>query len=522
MHPLRSDHRDDSGLALATVLVTILMLTMFTSLLLREAVTQRQQSAFQAREDVVVAGVEAMLERYAAKLTIDPLYYLHWVDEAERARRCETLASTGYGQIVQPGNTWPWPDCEEWTYLEPDRDNDGAPDEDWYVHPILDGDVADTRDDIGVLLEVYPPAGQPLEVLVVGRRGDWVHRRAISATVQATSLSEFYRVTENDLSYGSNRETFGKIYSGGDVSFGSNGKVHADVFAEDRITNPPSQWLDGAQGWQSAPTGPYNDIRDAYPQPLDFNDFWNDLDTIYNAACSGGGLCLNDADAEAWRIHAYVIGGAGKLRVCKSTSNQSESWWWTNGQSGTFGNCAVHDIPRNGAVWANTHVVIGDQSFVGGDNDDRMPGDGFSEFILKGSLTIYAGTYDQPKNVVLNADTIYDDPTTFDTLGLIASDEVIIDGGATGADKKFYINAALLGQADRWRAVGSTPSDSTLYTSGSIATRNSGSISGEFPTAVYGFDDRLEFVRPPFYPLLVNDWHYEDWTELPLPDWAKP
>ncbi len=518
MHRLRNE----SGLALATVLVTILLLSMFTTLLLREAVTQRQQSEFQAREDVVVTGAEAMLERYAAKLTIDPLYFVHWVDEGERARVCQTTTSAGFGQpAVQPGNQWPWSDCEEWTYEDPDRDGDGNPDTDWYVHPTLDGVVAEARDDIGVLMEVYPPVGKPLEVLVVGRRGEWVHRRAISATVQATSLSEFYRVTENDLSYGSNRETWGKVYSGGDVTYGSNGKAHADVFAEDRIVAPP-QWLDGAEGWQSSPTGSYNDIRDAYPQPLDFNDFWDDLDTIKSAACSGGGVCLDDANAKGWRIHPFVSGGVGKLRVCKSTTNQSETWWWTNGQSTQFNTCTTYDIPTNGTVWANQHVVIGDRSFAGGTNDNRLGPDAFSEAILKGSLTIYAGTVTDKKNIILNADTSYDDPNSFDVLGLIASDEVIVYGGATGTDKKFYINAALLGQYNRWIAVGPTPSNSTLITSGSIATRSTGSISGEFPIANYGFDDRFEFIRPPFYPLLINDWSYEDWTELPLPSWAAP
>jgi hypothetical protein len=518
MHRLRND----SGLALATVLVTIFMLTMFTTLLLREAVTQRQQSEFQAREDVVVAGAEAMLERYAAKLTLDPLYFMHWVDEVERARVCDTPASAGYGQpAVQPGNAWPWSDCEEWIYEDPDRDGDGSPDLDWFVHPTLEGALAADRDDIGVLIEVYPPAGEPLEVLVAGKRGDSVHRRAISATVQATSLSEFYRVTENDLSYGSNRETWGKVYSGGDVSYGSNGKAHADVFAEDKITNAP-QWLDGAEGWESNPGGSYNDIRAAYAQPLDFNDFWDDLDTIQLAACSGAGLCLDDADADGWRIHPFVTAaGEGRLRVCKSTTNHSETWWWTNGQSSEFDTCWTQDVPSNGAAWANQHVVIGDRSFTGGFNDDRLGPDGFSESILKGSLTIYAGTVTDKKNLILNADTTYDDPNSFDVLGLIAADEIIIDGGATGADREFYISAALLGQYEKWRAVGNTPSNSTLITAGFIATRSTGSISGEFPFAQYGFDDRFEFVRPPFYPLLVNDWAYEDWTELPLPDWAK-
>ncbi len=515
--------RNDSGLALATVLVTILMLSMFTALLLRQAVTQRQQSEFQAREDVVVAGAEAMLERYAAKLTVDPLYFIHWVDEGEHARVCDKPASAGYGQpAVQPGKAWPWSDCEVWTYEDPDRDGDGNPDLYWYVHPVLDGTVAAARDDIGVLLEVSPPGAGPLEVLVVGKRGDWVHRRAISATIQATALSEFYRVTENDLNYGANRTTWGRVYSGGHVNYGANGEAHADVFAEDKITSPPD-WEDGAEGWETTPSGSYNDIRDAFPQPLDFNDFWDDLDTLKAAAC-GGGLCLDDADAEGWRIHPFVTGGVGKLEICKNTNNHNETWWWTNGNDAEWNSasCWTEDVPANGVVWANRDVVIGDRNFWSGDFNDRILGDGFSEAILKGSLTVYAGSVTDKKNLILNADTTYDDPNSVDTLGLIASDEVIINGEATGADKKFYINAALLGQYNKWRAHGLTPSGSTLYTKGSIATRDTGAISGAFPYAEYGFDERFKYLRPPFFPLLVNDWSYEDWTELPLPDWAKP
>ena len=108
------------------------------------------------------------------------------------------------------------------------------------------------------------------------------------------------------------------------------------------------------------------------------------------------------------------------------------------------------------------------------------------------------------------------------TLGLIASDQIVINDTSTGPDREFHINAALLGQYNKWRAHGLTPSGSKLFTYGSIATRDTGAISGAFPYADYGFDERFRYLRPPFFPLLVNEWSYEDWTELPLPDWAKP
>ncbi|HEY5578051.1 MAG TPA: hypothetical protein VIL12_00005, partial [Acidimicrobiia bacterium] len=157
--------------------------------------------------------------------------------------------------------------------------------------------------------------------------------------------------------------------------------------------------------------------------------------------------------------------------------------------------------------------------------------------ITKGNLTMYAGTSSNPKNVIINADTFYEgqDPVTLDipndyVLGLIASDEVVINPNAVHADAKLYVNASLLGQSDRWLVATScgetgsrvTPSNSSLYVTGSIATKNTGKIAGSFDTRYYYFDDRLAYLRPPFYPLLGSDWRYEDWKELPLPAWAVP
>lgn len=514
---LRTD-RNDQGVAMMTVMMLVLLVSLVVAALLKEALIQYEQARSQEREDVVVAGAEAILDRYASKLTIDPLYYIHWVDEAERARRCATLTAAGYGQIVQPGNAW-LAGCESWSYLAPDRDGNGTPDTEWYVHPVLD--AAGNRNDIGVLIEVSPPVSGPVEVMVVGKRGTSVQRRAITASIHATALSEFYRVVQGNLSYGAYAETFGKIYAGGNVSFASDTTAHADVFAEGKIVSPPETWADGAQGWESSPTGSFNDIRDAYPQPLDFNDFWDDLDLVESAACGGAGICLNDADATAWLVHAYVAGGVGKLRILKSTTSHSETWWWTNAQSGSAGWTlyGTFDIPINGTLWANQALIVGDRyAPVGVDQD----GDGFKDSILRGSLTMYAGSAASRKNLIINADTYYFDPNSLDTLGLVASDEIVVNHNAVGNDRKIYINGALLGQYARWRFSGYAPSDSHLYTNGSIATRQVGDIARYITYRHYGFDPRLEFVRPPMFPLLDSDWSYEDWREVTLPDWAKP
>jgi hypothetical protein len=508
----------DTGAALATVVMMVMFVSLALILLLKVASSEYQHSRAQEREDVVVAGAEAILDRYAAKLTIDPRYYLHWVDEAERARRCETVGAPEYGQLVEPGN--PWDElCDTWTYEDPDPNGDGITD--WFVHPVLD--TGSTSGDIGVLLEVTPPSTGPVQVLVVGKRGSSVQRRAITAGIHPTSLSEFYRVTQNDLAYGDYAETFGKIYSGGDINFGNNTTAHANVYAEGRITSAPSVWADGAEGFTHNGIGGYGDIRNEYPQPLDFNNFWDDLDLIQQSACGGGGVCLDDSDAKAWLVQEYVSAGVGKLQIWKSTASRTDTAWWTtptaSGANWTL--WGTVDVPSNGTLWANARLVVGDQhSSVG--VDVAQDGDSLVDCVLKGSLTMYAGSNASPKDVIINADTFYDDPNSLDTLALISSDEIVINGSAVGSDREFYINAALLGQSDAWRFASDAPSESTLHTYGSIATLNVGDIAAHIKYRDYGFDPRLEYVRPPMFPLLDPDWNYDDWRETPLPDWAKP
>lgn len=544
-------HRDE-GIALITVMLAILVIGAMTALMLTLSIRQQEDSAEQEKEDIVIAGTEAILERYAAKLTLDPLFYIHWVDEAERARVCSDASSPSYSVVFEPANSFD-DTCETWTYQNPDRDGDGNPDPnaDWWVHPLLEGTNVDTTavdsDDVSVAMEISPPgAGVPLTVLVAGRHGSRTNRRVIDASVQATSLSEFFRVTENSLSYGAGAEIFGKVYSGNNLSFGCcpQGKIHRNAYAEGSITNPPV-FLNGSEGFDTS--GSYGDVRIEFPQPLDFNNFWDDLSIIVSVACDSGGVCLTESGVNAWLVHPYVSGGVGRLEIWKSYDSRSqgcvnqEEYWWLYPHDPTGTDTFVDmwtydgtiDVPTVGVVWTDAHLVVGHHGWSGGAD---VNGDGLTDSVVKGSLTMYAGTSSNVKNIVINSDIYYDgqDPVTLatsnnDTFALIASDEININPNAVGSDKDLTVNASILGQTNKWRVAKScgssggsvTPGGSTLNWRGSIATKSTGSIAGSFPTRNYLFDDRLEWLRPPFFPLLDDNWSYEDWKELPLPDWAK-
>src|SRR3972149_5752761 len=84
----RTSVRDEGGFAMMSVVMGMTAIVFMVAVIFMNASAEYQGAQTQRREDTIIAGAEAMLERYAAKLTIDPLYYQNYVDEAELPRRC--------------------------------------------------------------------------------------------------------------------------------------------------------------------------------------------------------------------------------------------------------------------------------------------------------------------------------------------------------------------------------------------------------------------------------------------------
>ena len=51
---------------------------------------------------------------------------------------------------------------------------------------------------------------------------------------------------------------------------------------------------------------------------------------------------------------------------------------------------------------------------------------------------------------------------------------------------------------------------SVLTINGSLAKVRTGDLASHFGTRNYGFDSRLERLRPPLFPLLQDTWHFEN------------
>jgi hypothetical protein len=522
----------EGGFALAAVIMVMSALILMVVLVLQQASNEYRNAQNQRREDSILAGADGMLERYAAKLTIDPLYYRHFVDQAELPRRCSDSTSVNYGAIVQPGNAW-FDECTTWTY-----EAAGA----YFSHPLLTGQAGLTADDIGSLFTIDPPVGSGgLTMTVVSRQSQLNQIRAIRAEIRPEAISEFAFLSNADLRFGSGAVVRGKIYVGTTLDFIQSpvkGVAYRNIYAEGSIGTlsgyGPPTLADGAQAFDS--TGHYNDIRQAFPEPLDFAKFWDDLDLIRNVACTGGGLCLSrtanpglglSATPTAWLIQPTAgSGGAGQLRVSAAYSNtssgcvDSEEWWWLNSQNAVWTLVGTYPIPANGVVWVEGHTVIG------------LPG---QTSTIKGGVTIYAGSIGSPKNIVLGSDIAYNSGQTgTDVLGLIASDEVVVNPYSVGTDRVLNISGAMLTQNGAFfvsrdcgtagnvvlPTSGGTPL-ATLNTLGSMAIQFTGDVAAHFSPRNYVFDTRLETLRPPLFPLLKDAWSFADWSEVPLPCWAR-
>jgi hypothetical protein len=506
------------------VMLAVGTLVLIVALLLRNAQTEYRDAQMLRRTDTLEVAADAMLQRYAAKMTLDPLYYFHYVDQAEPPRHCTDATSTGYDRTVQPGGAW-YIDCRTWNYPVAGT---------FFYHPLLDG-ASGTADDVGTLIGVQAPTSSSgLEVTVVATQQEFRRTRAIAAQIRPEAVSEFAFFQEEDLRLGSGVTVRGKIYVGADLDFSQDsprGVVYKNIYAEGLIGRAsgygPPTFADGAQGYDSS--GNYLDIRTAYPNPISFDGFWDDLEVIREVACNGSGLCLSRTrnpalgltqNPTAFLVQPLVEAGVGRVKVWVSYNTNTtycltnEEWWWINSNTATWTLLGTYNIPNTGVVWSDVHVVVGRPTAVA---------------TLKGALTIYAGTLGAPKNVIIGSDVLYSGGLTgTDVFGLIGSDEVYLSPSAVGSDRTLTINGAILSQSGIIgvaRDCGTSgnilvPSGSTLTTNGGIAKRSTGELASHFSTRNYNFDARLEGMRPPFFPLLGDSWNFSAWRAVNVPCWG--
>ncbi len=409
----------------------------------RSSASVKSQESFQA--------AEAGLDDYLAKLVQDRAYYLHRVHPAESTRH--PLPS---GSDVAGGNVWPY--TNQWSY--PTEKNTWKALTNGYEYN----------------LQVYPPApGQiTTTILATGRKtGQTTGARTIQVQVRPSSLADYYRFSDDDVPLGSGATTYGKIYANGTVSH--DGTAYADIYAWGGITGGVTM-MPGAKKYTTT-TNP--SITTKIPTPIDFSRFLVSFSDLSRAA-QAGGVFLNDPSKDAWR---FVFTNDGKFTVKSCTAGSYD----VAKVAPTCGAATQYDVPANGAIYTGQTAIVEGQ--------------------VKGRVTL--GSND---DIVIANNLAPVAPGT-DVLGLVAYNFVFI---ADYGPSTLTWGASLLAQGQTWGTTNvdldpntpgsqvlagpSTPSKTTMNFTGSAATKRGGSF--DFNTRNYDYDDTLQYLTPPWFPVL--------------------
>jgi hypothetical protein len=474
--------RDQRGASLIAVLLigAVLAALAATITVMTEAEVVRAGAA--TRQSTALQAAEAGIDDYIAKLTEDRQFYAHFVHPAEDDR------SPAGSQTTDVQGVRRWTGDLVWAY--------GATPSRWV--PLANGY------EYHLEVEAPIPTRSGVRIRSSGRRiGDPVDVRTLEVLVRASTIADFFMITNNDIRYGSTAVTYGKVYAGIDESSGTprdiehDGIAHADLYAEGQILNAGSvRYEDGAGGY-SGHDATGNALADDDPaqirikvsEPIRFGDFIVALAEIRRAAEFGGGLLLDNASVHAWRLTFRSNGTVDVARCTRSGSNNVAAVRPTCTAHGTY------PVPSIGAIYAEQSVIISGSGVGGAASQVSW---------VNGRVTVASNS-----DIVVANDIDYV-TNGEDVLGLIARKDVII---AKWTPTNLNWSASVIAQTGRRRTWDSSGSHGTAIFTGSVAT-NGSPYMDMFAVREYNYDENLLYLQPPYFPVLEEAYTVLFYREL--------
>lgn len=440
---LRRD--DDAGGAIVLVLVIGVLLLSFASMIVQRTATEARQALSASEYEAVLHAAEAGVNDYIAKVTEDHLYYGHQVHPAEDRRTRLT------GDTVAPGAAWPGD--QTWTYAAADRRQTWRP-------------VGNTSSLYEYNLMVVGPGNNTLAITVTAtgrKRTNPQVTRSLEVQFQGTSVADFQMLSNASVSYGSAATTNGKIYSNANVAH--DGTANQGVYAYGQITgggtfNGERCDTDGTPGGCL--------FSSKFSQQINFASFSSAGSEVYRASqsVSGKGIYLDTTSS----IFAYQLTFNSTGTVTIETCSSGVA---TQSSAPTCTGPVTKDVPTIGAIYSTKNVIV--------------------KGTLKGRVTI-ASTGD----IVIGAGLTYANGQQ-DVLGLIAESNIYIAGWVPNTITWY---GAVIARTGQYKQADCAATKTGTYTHvGAVATANGGCMSG-FATRVYQYDTNLQFLQPPFFPVL--------------------
>lgn len=468
-----------SSLIAAIALTGVLALLVLASLSFARSSTT--QTANEGRGDIATQVADAGINRYISRLVEDPRYYDHFVDLAEDPR------IDPYGVVHPPGSSWT--PGTTWTYAGPPKT--------WI--PMQDERFG--RASYSLRISPPPPGSDLVTVQSTGQVSQDSPKpvtRSIQSQIHPTSIADFQMISNATIKYGSAATTTGKLYSANDVNH--QGVARAPVYAQhfacssngfecSGSSTPSAVYQGGAYDSTTSPS-----FRDKFATPIDFNHFTQSRLDIKDAAMASG-YHWDQPDANAWLVQ-FLADGRARVFKIKSTPDIGQ-------QLGSIGCPQLVSVPANGAMYFEQSVIV---SYGGTKADACNATGGARHSVVNGRVTIAT-----KNNVYIGGNIAYA-ASGDDVLGLIAANELII---AKYTPRDLTWRAASLAQSGQWRTYQGTEDgahDSMLYV-GSQTTADGGYAS-MFRRREYQYDETLQRLRPPFYPILEGSWETFYWREV--------
>ena len=324
----------EQGIAMILVVLIGAMVTLLSIVLIDQVRGESNRSVHQVLSGTSFQAAEAGVGDYVSKLVDDSLYYLHHVHPGEATRQAGAV-TVAAGGAWTAGQVWTYPNGKDA----------------WRQVPA--GCVASDPRCYEYNLRVYPPnaTSKFVRIVAAGRKASAAEDvRVIETYVRPSSLADYYRVVNDDVSFGNTATTNGKIYANGNIDH--DGIATADIFAEQDITGSVSM-QNGAQKYDDD-TNP--NIRAKIKTPIDFTSFLASFTDIERAAdLAGPGVYhLDDAGYAAWRL-TFNAAGTITIERCQRTPPAP------NHVADKLPTCTFYStraVPANGAIYVEQDAIV--------------------------------------------------------------------------------------------------------------------------------------------------------------------
>jgi hypothetical protein len=462
---LRRLRDEEAGLGMILVVIIGMMVTLLSIVLIEQVRGESTRAVHAVYGGTSYQAAEAGIDDYVTKLVDDRLYYLHYVHPGEATRREPGGTNVAAGAAWSYGQSWSYPNGKDvWRTLPNGYEYN---------------------------LRVFPPSStsQYVRILAAGRRaGSTTDVHVLEVWVRPSSLADYYRVVNGDVSWGTGAITNGKIYANGDIDH--DGIATANIYAEQQISGSvvmqspgPGQPVPIRYDVDTNPT-----IRSQIKNPIDFTSFLASFTDIERASQLADGINLPyDATKDAYRL-SFKSNGTIDIEKCTRNGVSNDvadvlplCTFWMN-----------DTVPANGAIYAYQDVIVQNSASGGG---------------VHGRFTVASND-----DIVVANNISYGTPGQ-DVLGLVAKNNVYI---AKYTPDPLTWSAGVIAQTGTWRARDWSGTLKNLMTfRGMAATDDGGSFAGMFVNRDYGYDPNFLWLPPPWFPVVEDAYTVLLFRELP-------